>query len=103
VLNNSPIALASRAGVLIDTGRFSQKKGSICLVANAQIEGCKSQKEGRGFRYSAQGTLAALKLGIDYTLDKTNLCWLVLAWYGTFENGNRELRDKLWLDVKNGK
>jgi hypothetical protein len=95
-----PIALGARAGVLIDTGRFSVKKGSICLLANADLLGCKmSIKSGKTFRYSAAGTLRALKLGIDYTVLKTDICWKILAWYGTFENGDKVLREKLYLDI----
>jgi hypothetical protein len=101
LLTSHPIALGARAGVLIDTGRFSIKKGSICLLANSELFGCKlSTKSGKTFRYSAKGTLRALQLGIDYTVLKTDLCWKILAWYGTFENGDRDSREKLFLDIK---
>jgi hypothetical protein len=101
LLTSHPLAVAARAGVLIDIGRFSVKNGSICLVTLAEIPGCRALPEGKTFRYSARGTLLALKLGIDHVVVKTELCWKVLAWYKTFDTGDRVLREKLFLEIKN--
>jgi hypothetical protein len=102
LLTAHPLAIGARAGALIDTGRFSVKRGSICLVAGSSLVGCKtSVKSSKTFLYSASGTLRAVKLGLDHTVSNSLLCWKILAWYGTFETGDRALREKLFLEIKN--